>query len=146
MPDTAIDLPDWQTLQRALPGLTAKLDAYRQTFLQLEQIPPLTLVLCRCRMAQLHGLEAVSQDDLQAGVAQDKLANLGQWPSHDAFSDDERAALAFTEVYTMDPSAITDAHADAVKAAYGEAGLVALIHALGLFYAEIRTRLIWKTP
>jgi len=144
MPDTAIDLPGWQTLQRALPDLAAKLDAYRQTFLQLEQIPPSTLALCRCRMAQLHGVEALSQDDMQADVAPEKLANLGQWPSHDAFGDGERAALAFTEVYTMDPSAITDAHADAVKAACGEAGLVALIHVLGLFYADIRTRLIWK--
>ena len=43
----------------------------------------------------------------------------------------------------MDPQAITDAQAEAVKSELGDAGLVALIEALGLFYGMTRVRQLW---
>lgn len=53
-------------------------------------------------------------------------------------SSAEHAALEFAEVYGQDPEAITDQLAAAVKAHFGEAGLVALIEALGMIDGRIR--------
>lgn len=110
---------------------------------RLPQIPATTLELCRLRIAQLHRNDSEWQrEEVTLDQAQrDQLAN---WHGVDCFSTAEQACLGFTEVYAMDPQAITDELAEAVKAHYGEPGLVALIEALGLFYGLTRLSLLWQ--
>ena len=80
-------------------------------------LPAAVLERCFERMAVLHGLSAAQ------GVAA---------------SAAQSAALEFTETYLQDPAAITDSLAGAVKSHFGDAGLVALIEALGFFDARLR--------
>lgn len=129
----------------ALPECQRGFEALYGTLWRLEEIPAEVLELCRLRVAQLHRSEA-EWARREVAVGEDRRAALKDWHSSAAFGEAERACLAFTEVYTMDPQAITNAQADAVKAAWGEAGLVALVEALGLFYGLTRLGLLWDLP
>jgi len=131
-----------QIIARA-PAIGGHFQRLYASFYQLSQIPPEVVELCRLRLAQLHRSEA----DLALEeylLAADKREQLHNWHSVAAFSPAERACLELTEVHAMDCSAITDAQADAVKEYFGEAGLVALLQALGVFDGFIRLGLIWQ--
>ncbi|HEY6132172.1 MAG TPA: hypothetical protein VIV27_09140, partial [Halioglobus sp.] len=71
---------------------------------------------------------------------------LTRWNSDHSFSAAERACLAFTEVYAMDAQAVTDELAAAVKAHFGDAGLVLLVEALGVLDGMTRLSLLWQLP
>jgi len=132
-----------EDLLAVLPKLAQQFEGLYQQLWQLPYVPAQTLELCRLRVAQLHACDAEfarSEVELPA----DKREHLSRWPSHPGFSEAERACLALAEVYTADPQAITDEQADAVKACYGEPGLVALLEALGLFYGLTRLSLLWR--
>jgi alkylhydroperoxidase family enzyme len=128
-----------------LPDAGGGLSALYGALWQLSEIPPPVLELCRLRVAQLHDSPLEWQRQ-EVALEPDKRERLPHWHRDAAFSPAERACLAFTEVYVMDPQAITDAQADAVKAAYGEPGLVALVEALGLFYGLTRLGQLWGLP
>ena len=115
---------------------------FYSSFWQLPYIPAQTLELCRLRIAALHQCDAEWQRE-EVSLAGPLRDELSQWNKSQEFSAAEKAALAFTEVYTMDPQSISDDHADAVKAHYGDAGLVALIEALGVFYGLTRVAHLW---
>lgn len=128
-----------------LPDYQRGFDALYQSLWQLEEIPAPVLERCRLRVAQLHRCDSEWQRQearLPAGQRQD----LADWHRSDHFDAADRACLAFTEVYVMDPQALTDEHADAVKDAFGEPGLVALVEALGLFYGLTRLSQLWGLP
>ncbi len=126
-----------------LPAIGGHFQSLRASMYQLAQLPPETVELCRLRLAQLHRSDAdfaLEEFPLAAG----KREQLQDWHSAPLFSPGERACLELTEVHAMDCSAITDAQADAVKQHHGEAGLVALLQALGVFDGFIRLGLIWQ--
>lgn len=125
------------------PGYKAQFDALYRQLWSLPQIPAEVLELCRLRLAQLHQSETEWQRD-EVALARDKRAALPSWHNSPQFSAAERACLGFAEVYAMDPQSITDAQADAVKEHFGDAGLVALIEALGIFFALTRLSLLWQ--
>lgn len=126
----------------ALPGIADRYAALYETLWRQQHLPAATLELCRLRLAQLHGSDADwHREDVAVPAAQRE--NLSRWDRSDAFDAAERACLAFSEVYAMDVHAITDAHADAVKAAAGDAALVLLIEALGIFDGAIRLGRLW---
>jgi alkylhydroperoxidase family enzyme len=133
---------DREAIMRSLPTIGDHFAGLYQSFWQLPHIPPDILELCRLRLAQLH-----SSDNDQALEEQpidpEKKANLRHWGKHEAFTSAERACLAFTEVHAMDAQAITDHQADAVKAHFGDEGLVTLVQALGVFDGMIRLGLLW---
>lgn len=130
-----------QLIQQA-PFLSEQFQAFYSSFWQLPYIPAQTLELCRLRLAQLHQSET-EFNRVEIELAAPLRDSLSQWSKSDSFNDAEKAALAFAEVYAMDPQSITDALADDVKAHYGDAGLVALIEALGLFYGLTRVSQLW---
>jgi alkylhydroperoxidase family enzyme len=70
---------------------------------------PALLELCRLRIAQMLGNNAVL-----AEVDETKLAELGRWEASTAFTDAERAFLAFTEQFVISVSSITQAQVDAL--------------------------------
>ncbi|MFK8020856.1 MAG: carboxymuconolactone decarboxylase family protein [Pseudomonadales bacterium] len=124
-------------------GVLAPLfDNFYASFYQQAHIPPVVLELCRLRVAQLHKNAAefrLQLCDVEFGQ-RDALVN---WPSSEVFSEAQRSCLALAEVYSMDVHAISDAHTNAVKQHYGDAGLVALIQALGVFYGLTRMGQVW---
>lgn len=113
---------------------------FQQSFNRLPQLPASVLPLCKIRMAQLHGVQV---DSNTGALNAERVDAVAQWPANEQFSLVEKACLAYTEVYAMDVHAITDAHSDAVKLHVGEPGLVALVQALGVFYAQTRLAKLW---
>lgn len=126
-----------------LPDIATPFTALYQSLWRQPHLPMEVLELCRLRLAQLHCCEVELQRSEMALVAE-KRSRLARWDIDEAFSDAERACLAFTEVYAMDAQALTDAQAEAVKAYFGDAGLVLLIEALGVFDGMTRLSLLWK--
>ena len=134
---------DRQQVLAATPELA---DSYAQLYAQLWTLPHLparSLELCRLRLAQLHN-SAVEWKKSEAELAPGQRLALAEWPSSELFDAEERACLEFCEVYAMDTQAITDAQAESVKQHYGDAGLVALVEALGLFDGMTRLSLLWQ--
>lgn len=131
-----------QDIAKTLPELARARTALRASLWEQSHLPGAVLELCRLRLAQLHGS---ASDNAAAGfaVAEGKRAALRNWDTSALFDAAERACLSFAEVYAMDAAALTDAQAEAVKAHYGDAGLVALIEALGIFDGAIRVNLLW---
>lgn len=109
-----------------------------------QRIPAELLELCRLTLARLHDYapEIAASNALIANQpAAERRATViaGNALDDAAFTDAEKAALLFAEYYWVDAQSITDEAADAVKAHFGEAGLVLLIEALGCIDGRIRT-------
>jgi hypothetical protein len=119
--------------------MAALLDSlWRQSYL-----PPVTLELCRRRLAQLHRTSP-DWEPARVELEPEQEQALPDWHQGGVIGPAEAACLAFTEVYAMDAQAITDEHAAAVKAHFGDAGLVLLIEALGIFDGMTRLSLLWQ--
>ena len=131
----------WQLMLNQLPNIEAKFADFDNSFWQQQHLPPAVLELCRLRVAQLHQHNS-ELEPVPFEITKAKKDNLTQWASAGIYDDAEQACIGFTEVYCMDVAAISDSDADAVKAHFGEAGLVALVQALGLFYATTRTAML----
>lgn len=133
---------DWQSAIQQQAGLAAKFTSLVNSFNSLEHIPADVLLLCQQRVQQLHGCTLPPPRSLHASLVE-KLALLASWHEAQVFTEAERACLAFSELYAIDHAAINDEQANAVKAFYGDAGLVALVQALGLYYGMSRMHLLW---
>lgn len=132
-----------QEVFATLPQFQTRFDALYGALWSVPQLPASVLELCRLRMAQLHDCDTEWRRQEQP-IPSGKRERLSHWHSDAQFNAEERACLELTEVYAMDPAAITDAQAAAVKAHFGEAGLVALVEALGLFFGLTRLSLLWQ--
>ena len=128
-------------IERA-PTLAPAFKEFYDSFWQLSSIPPSVLELCRLRVAQLHQSDYQWQH-ARLDLSVEQRQSLSQWSKSAVYTQTEKACLAFAEVYCMDPQAITDAQAEAVISELGDAGLVALIEALGLFYGMTRVSQLW---
>ena len=137
--------PYVERLEQALPNLFAAHQQLYRSLWQQAHVPPAILELCRLRLAQLHRSEADWTREEHA-LAPGMREQLARWHESDAFDDAARACIAFAEVYAMDASAISDAQAQAVQSHFGDAGLVLLIEALGLFDGMTRLNLLWRSP
>ena len=128
-----------------LPDIGSAYESLCAALWQQPHLPGEVLELCRLRLAQLHGSEVeLSRSEVALAAAQrDALAD---WHREDAITAAQKACLSFTEVYAMDAGAITDEHAEAVKVHFGDAGLVMLIEALGVFDGMVRLSLLWRLP
>lgn len=103
-------------------------------------VPAETLELCRLWMATLlDARRALAERSPQAaGLDEARVAALGRWRTDDAFTADERACLAFAELFVLDHHAITDEQAAAVVTALGEPGFVAFTTALSVWENQHR--------
>jgi len=136
-------------LQRALdlrPDLAERFAAYYGQLWSDRLVDPVLLELCRLRIAQLLG-DAEQQmlryrPALEAGLTEDKIRALAQYPSSPMYSDHERTCLGYAEQYLMDVHSITDADADRVKEQMTEPEFVAFTVALGLLEGVGRFRLM----
>lgn len=129
----------------SLPNIASGFSDLYASFWQQPYVPYTVLELCRLRLAQLAGSALdTGREDHPVDAA--KRDNIRDWHQHEAFDAVERACLDFAEVYYMDPASITDEQADAVKSHVGDAGLIVLVEALGVFNGMIRLSLLWQLP
>lgn len=109
-------VPDCDTLEQLFrhnPLLAQDFSAFVDGIWCQPHIPAATLLLCQQRLRTLLGMED-GESLLQTPTAA------------------QQVCLDFTEIYCQDPAAIRDELASAVVSHYGDAGLVALVEALGL--------------
>ncbi len=139
------DGTDRTTTLAALPEIATAFDALYASFWTQAHIAPETLELCRLRLAQLHN-SSVDFGREDCPVPAEKRETLSQWNKGHPFTEAECACLEFTEIYAMDAQAITDEQAEAVKKHYGDAGLITLVEALGIFDGMTRLSLLWQLP
>lgn len=66
------------------------------------------------------------------GLDVERLAHIGEYPTSELYTPDERLALAYADAMTAQPMAVTDAQVAELAAALGRAGLVELTHAIAL--------------
>ena len=136
---------DRRSTVEQLPDIAAPYFVLERSLWDQPHMPAETLELCRLRLAQLHRCEVAYA---RAGypLPASKREALECWDTSEQFSAAERACLSFAEVYAMDTQALTDEQAAAVKQHVGDAGLVLLIEALGMFDGMIRLSLLWQLP
>ncbi len=125
------------------PELAEPLDDYLAT--AFAAVDPVVLELCRLRIATLHGDAQQrglrTESALAAGLTEDKIAALADHHRSPAFTDHERACLAYAEQFVIDVHGLTDADADRVKDGMTDADFVAFTVALGLLDGVGRMRL-----
>lgn len=63
---------------------------------------------------------------LRRGVAMDKVSALAGWRDSNLFSPRERAALDYAEAITLSEAEVNEAHMDALRGHFDEAGIVEL--------------------
>jgi AhpD family alkylhydroperoxidase len=109
-------------------------------------VDPVLLELARLRVAtllrgkrELHQRVDVARD---AGVTEAVVAALPDWPTSPAFTEAQRRGLAFAELFVMDPTAITDADRERLRADLSEPGFIAFVEALALFDGFTRFQVI----
>lgn len=134
-----------EQLLATVPYIGEKFASFYATFWQQNYVPPATLELCRLRLAQLHRSELEWQREEQV-IEPSQRDELSAWNNSDKFTAAERACLELTEIYAMDPASITDEQAEAVKAHFGEPGLVTLIQVIGVFDGMTRMSFLWQLP
>jgi hypothetical protein len=116
-----------------LPGLA---DAHRELHRTVWDgpVPAEVLERCRLRLAQLHrSTRALQERSAHAPLGDAAVGRLSQWYEDPSLDDGARVCIAFAELFAIDPHAIGDEHAAAVVDAFGDAGLVHLTTALGLW-------------
>jgi alkylhydroperoxidase family enzyme len=135
--DTPLD-----TVYGLVPGAY---DRYRELAAHLWQpglIDPVVLEVCRLRVAQIvrcdRELALRTPQATAAGLDDEKVAQLSQWPSSPLFSAAERAALGFAEIYVIDPGAVTDAQCASVTEHFTSSEVAVLTTAIAVFDAMAR--------
>ncbi len=134
---------EWIVSQR--PRYAAALVDIETALWGQEAIAPLLLEYCRLRIAQLLGCEAAlvhrTPEAVAAGLDEDMVSSLSQWPTDVRFSDQTRACLGYAEQLLIDAQSVSDEEADRVIDAVGQGGFLVLTYACGLFETTQRARL-----
>jgi alkylhydroperoxidase family enzyme len=109
-------------------------------------VDAVTLELCRLRMATLIGsaadLAVREPRAVAAGLTEELVAALPDWPTSPRFSDAQRAALDFAEQYVIDAHGFTDADMIAMHDHFTPPQLAALTTACATFDALARVRTV----
>ena len=99
--------------------------------------PPVLLQLVQLRVRQLHGLPVTGvqrmSEALEAGWDEARVPLLDAWWKSERFDASERACLRLAEQFVLDAKGITAAEVAPVRAALGDASVVALVEALAIF-------------
>jgi len=102
----------------------------------IERVDPVLLELCRIRVAQL--VESTFDLSLRyaparaAGLGEDKLDAVADYPDSPQFTDRERAVLEFAEQFVIQSSSISDDDVTRVQAHLTPEEFIYLTKALGV--------------
>ena len=66
------------------------------------------------------------------GLDSERLKDIDDYATSPAFSDDERAAIAYADAMTADPHTVTDEQVDDLRRRFGAAGVVELTYQIGV--------------
>jgi AhpD family alkylhydroperoxidase len=66
------------------------------------------------------------------GLDVQRLKEIDNYPTSPAFTDDERAAIAYAGAMTTDPHTVTEEQVADLKARFGAAGVIELTYQIGL--------------
>ena len=66
------------------------------------------------------------------GLDVERLRNIDDYATSPAFSDDERAAIAYADAMTTDPHSITDEQVADLRTRFGDAGVLELSYQVGV--------------
>lgn len=109
---------------------------------------PVLLELCRLRLAALLQCPDEQQERtpaaVAAGLSEDQVGALSQWPSSPLFDAKQRACLAFAEQFVIDVASLDDVTANAVAEHLGHDGLANFVNALLVVEQRLRLRLVWE--
>lgn len=104
-------------------------------------IDPRLYDLCRIRLATLLGSADTAVSDV---VSDDTIHQLPSWPTSDAFTETERACLAFTEQFVIDVASLSDELAERVADRLGPEGFATFVNALLVIEQRERLPLVWS--
>ena len=107
-------------------------------------VDPVTLELCRLRMATLIGstadLSMRQPEAVAAGLTEELVAALPAWPTAEEFTPAQRCALGFAEQFVIDAHGFTDDDMRGMHDHFTEPQLAALTTAVATFDALARVR------
>lgn len=66
------------------------------------------------------------------GMDMQRLKEIDNYATSPAFTDDERAAIAYADAMTTDPHTVTDEQVADLRARFGDAGVIELTYQVGL--------------
>jgi AhpD family alkylhydroperoxidase len=66
------------------------------------------------------------------GLDMDRLRDIDNYATSPAFSDDERAAIAYADAMTTDPHTVTDEQVADLRGRFGDAGVIELTYQIGV--------------
>lgn len=66
------------------------------------------------------------------GLDIERLKNIDDYATSPAYSDDDRAAIAYADAMTTDPHTVTDAQVADLRARFGDAGVIELTYQIGV--------------
>jgi AhpD family alkylhydroperoxidase len=66
------------------------------------------------------------------GLDMERLKEIDSYATSPAFTDDERAAIAYAEAMTTDPHTVTDEQVTDLRTRFGDAGVIELTYQIGL--------------
>jgi AhpD family alkylhydroperoxidase len=66
------------------------------------------------------------------GLDMERLKDIDNYATSPAFTDDERAAIAYADAMTTDPHTVTDEQVADLRARFGDAGVFELTYQVGL--------------
>ena len=66
------------------------------------------------------------------GLDLERLEQIDDYATSEAFTDDERAAIAYADAITTDPHTVTDAQVADLRARFGDAGVIELTYQIGV--------------
>ncbi|MGD9797274.1 MAG: carboxymuconolactone decarboxylase family protein [Acidimicrobiia bacterium] len=146
-------LPGVEDASSFLDGLAALHPEYAAALRAVEAelwaqtaVDPVTLELCRLRIAQLLRCDGALAERTPAAVAagldEALVEVLPRWSTDDRFDAPTRAAIGYAEQLLVDAQGVTDDHAASVIAAIGEGGFHVLTYGCGLFETMQRARLV----
>lgn len=101
----------------------------------LSRVDPVLVEIARIRLAQLVESQFDQsiryQPALDAGLTEEKIAALHDYPTSPLFNDRERAVVEFTEQFAMQSSSITDDDCDRLQQHLTPTEFIYLTKALG---------------
>jgi alkylhydroperoxidase family enzyme len=97
-------------------------------------VSPVTLELSRLRMAMLLASTAAlaerTEAALDAGLTEDRIGRLADWPADPSFSEEERVCIAFAESFLIDHNQISGDDVRALTTVLTPEGVVTFTTAL----------------
>jgi alkylhydroperoxidase family enzyme len=66
------------------------------------------------------------------GLDMERLKDIDNYATSPAFTDDERAAIAYADAMTTDPHTVTDEQVTDLRARFGDAGVIELTYQIGV--------------